>query len=492
MRCPYPRGPVRPGGDRATPQSKDMKNDSQSDFNRREFLRDSSLASLMVLMGGIPIHAAEEAPKAAADAPTTYKGEAIPVNVGVIGCGVWAREILKTLALLPNGPVVAICDKYEPYLKRASSLAPKAEKYAEYQQLLANKDVQAVIVATPTHLHKEIVLAALKAGKHVYCEAPLAATVEEAREIAKAAKASFKLNFQPGLQSRADKQVYNLGMFVRNGVLGKTVKARSQFHKKQSWRQTSPNPDREIEMNWRLNKAVSLGLAGEIGIHQMDIASWFLMGQPVSVSGFGTIVKWKDGRDVADSIQAVLEYPEGVLLSYEATLANSFDAEINMFYGTDCAIMQRERRAWMFKEVDAPLLGWEVYAMKENFYKESGIILAAGATKQTSRMDNSKDKPVDEKSALQYGLEAFLIRSAAYSSAVADYADTGADTGDTDDFRKYMSELSQKLDKQLAESKTGAPTVQDGYEATIVAIKTNEAIVKGQKIAFSKEWFAIS
>ena len=108
-------------------------------------------------------------------------------------------------------------------------------------------------------------LAALKAGKHVYCEAPLAGSIEDAREIALAAKAAKNQVFQTGLQLRSDKQRLFLLPFIRTGALGKTVLARSQWHKKTSWRSASPNPDREKALNWRLSKATSLGLIGEIG-----------------------------------------------------------------------------------------------------------------------------------------------------------------------------------------------------------------------------------
>src|SRR6185312_3720404 len=97
------------------------------------------------------------------------------------------------------------------FLKKASYLAPKAEKFEDYTKLLESKNVEAVIIATPTHLHREIAIAALKAGKHVYCEAPLAHTIEDARAIALAAKAAPKQIFQAGLQNRADKgRIYAL------------------------------------------------------------------------------------------------------------------------------------------------------------------------------------------------------------------------------------------------------------------------------------------
>lgn len=441
------------------------------------------MASLMMMMGGVAIGAEEtKTDKVNADGSTNYKGEAVPVNVGVIGCGIWAREILKTLAVMPNGPVVAICDTYPAYLKRAGDLAPKAEKYSDYTKLLENKSVQAVIVGTPTHQHKEIVLAALAAGKHVYCEAPMAATLEDARAIAQAAKKAIKVNFQVGMQSRSDKQIANLATFVRTGVMGQTVKGRSQFHKKMSWRQASPNPDREKEINWRLDKQVSLGMVGEIGVHHIDVANWFFQSLPVSVSGFGSLIKWKDGRDVPDSAQVMLEYPGGILYSHECTINNSFDAEMGMFFGTDCAIMMRERRAWMFKEADAPLLGWEVYANKQAFFKESGIVLGAGSTNQKNQNKNATEGIADEKSALQYSLESFLINSNTIGAGVEDFA-ASFDVNDSAALKEYLAGLEK--------SRLAGAGWKEGYEAAVTVIKASEAVLKGEKIRFSKEWFDV-
>ena len=90
------------------------------------------------------------------------------------------------LARFPKAEVIAVCEKYEPFLRRAKEAAPKAEGYTDYRKVLENKDVQAVLITTPTHQHKEIVQEALKAGKHVYCEAPLANTIENTKLFTKA------------------------------------------------------------------------------------------------------------------------------------------------------------------------------------------------------------------------------------------------------------------------------------------------------------------
>ena len=99
--------------------------DDSSDLDRRSFIRGSSLSTLMFMMGGVPLYAQEKAKTE--DAPTEKKLTGPPINCAVIGCGVWGREIVNTLAILPNAPVVAICDTYEPFLRRTKEAAPKAE-----------------------------------------------------------------------------------------------------------------------------------------------------------------------------------------------------------------------------------------------------------------------------------------------------------------------------------------------------------------------------
>jgi predicted dehydrogenase len=452
---------------------------TQNDWNRRDFIKGAStFGAMMALMGGIPLQAEDKTNGAPA---TGYSTVGAPLNCALIGCGIWGREVLATLALLPNAPVVAVCETYEPFLRRAKDAAPKAQTYTDYKKLLEQKDVQGVIVATPSHLHREIVEAALKAGKHVYCEAPLATSLEDAQAIAKAAKASVKVNFQAGLQMRSDPQRHFLLQFIRSGAMGRTIMARSQWHKKESWRRTSPNADREKSINWRLSKETSLGLIGEIGIHQLDLISWYISGHPTAVAGFGGIINWNDGRDVADTVQSVFEFPSQVNLSYDCTLANSFDADYDMIYGTDAAVMMRGNKAWMFKEADSPLLGWEVYARKDQFYQETGIALVANATKLVALQNKPTEVVPFAETPLHYALEAFVKNSNVVATGVEDFVSNFGDS--TDGLRDYLAGLSK--------SRLPAAGYQEGFAATVSVIKANEAITKGQRIVMQKEWFDI-
>ena len=445
---------------------------SNSDFNRRDFLKSGSVATLMTMLGGVELIAQTNAPEAQATGPR--------VKLALIGLGSWGREILNNLGRLPQAEVAAICDTYPSSLRRSANAAPGATQLADYTAILANKDIKAVIVATPTHLHRDIVLAALKAGKHVYCEAPLANSVEDARTIAEAAKAVPYVGFQSGYQLRSDPQRHFLLPFIRSGALGQTVLARSQWHAKQSWRSASPNPEREKALNWRLDKSISPGLMGEISSHQMDQATWFLNALPTAVSGFGSLTFWKDGRDVPDTALAVLEFPGGVLMNCDATLVNSFDADYEMLYGSDAAIMLRESKAWMFKEVDSPLLGWEVYARKETFYKETGIALVANASKSVNQGDQPGGHEAPTNSALYYALDNFL-RNTADLLAAADFYKSSYGEDDVDGLHEHLSKVPRRASAGFIE----------GFRATVMGLKANEAVLAGKRIELKPEWFEL-
>ncbi len=444
--------------------------------NRREFIKGASIGSLMMLMGGVPLNAADAPEEPLKD--TGFSTQGATVKCGVIGLGIWGREVVQTLALMPNAPVVAICDNYKPFLNRTKdNLAPKAEAFEDYKKLLESKEVQAVIIATPTHLHRQIVEDALKAGKHVYCEMPLAHTIEDARAIAKAASEAVKLNFQSGLQLRSDPQKIYALAFVHNGALGQAVMARSQWHKKTSWRNTSNNPAREKIINWRLDKALSLGLVGELGIHQIDLVSWFIRKQPESVGGFGSILKWDDEREVADTVQAVFRYPGKFNHFFDATLANSFEASYDVFYGTDSAIAIRGSKNWWFKEADAPLLGWEIYANKQKFGDEAGISLSADASKSV-QAGKAEVSPYQD-STLHWALKSFLKNSDIVETGVKNFHDLYGD--DAEGLKDNMDKLP----------KAHAAGYKEGFEATVLAIKANEAVVGGKTIKLTPELFAI-
>jgi predicted dehydrogenase len=442
-----------------------MKQD-ESPITRRSFLAGGAVlagaAGEALAQAKAPAKApAKPAAKPAAKPVTPAKPAGPPpptVNCAVIGLGPQGRDILASLSRVPGSNIVSVCDTYQGSFSRAKKVVPNAETVTDYRKILDRKDVPAVFIATGTHQHKQIVTEAIQAGKHVYLEAPLAHTVEEAKAIALAGKGSAQI-FQVGLQNRANPQHHHVQKFLHSSVLGTVTRGRGQWHKRQSWRKPAPSNERESQINWHLDEKISPGLIGELGIHSLDTANWFLKATPVSVQGFGSLLVWKeDGRSVPDTVEVVVEYPNGVRFYYDATLTNSYDGQYESFCGTDAAVLLRDQRAWLFKEADAPLLGWEVYARKEEYGDETGICLVADASKQLAegKIPGKQKQVVDPgKNALFFACEAFL---------------------------NSIRDPKKKPD-------CGA---LQGYQATVTALKANEAVRNGTKIVYQKEWFDLA
>jgi predicted dehydrogenase len=377
-----------------------------------------------------------------------------PLGFGIVGCGPWGREILETLARARWATIAGVCDTYPAFLRKGTKIAPEAKAVAEYRELIDAAEVEALVVATPTHLHREIVLAALEAGKPVYCEAPLASSMEEAREIALAAKGASPV-FQGGLQGRSNALWKHCGTFVKSGVLGTSAMATAHWARKDSWRRMAPNPQREEEINWRIRSTDSAGLPGEAGIHQLDLVSTYLGALPEAVTGFGSIVEWHDGRDVPDTVQCVFEYPRNVRVVFSGTLASSVGGSFTLVQGSNSSLMMREERGWLIKEADSALLGWEVYARKEPVLDETGIAMIADSTKILAAGDEpGKVGGKPAKTPLRLAFEDFF--------------------------------------RSIREDAPLACGPLEAYRATVVAIQAHQSSLSGERLVYTPESFELA
>jgi predicted dehydrogenase len=409
-----------------------------SDVNRREFLVQAAgaLGAVAILPAILP-------------AAITL---ADPLPVAVIGTGRQGRAMLDELQKIAAVRVVAICDTDSRALAQGQRRAAAAKAYASHQELLEkSKDAATIFVATPTHLHKDLVLDLIAAGKNVYCEAPLAHTIEDSRAIATAASKS-KVVFAAGLEGRSN-PVYKLARtFFRSEAVRDVVAMRAHQFQKTSWRLPASDAARDKLLNWRLDEAVSLGLPGEWGTHQFDVMSWYRDKYPVSVRGSGRLAAHDDGRKVADSVTAELAYADGARLIYESSLGSSFQGKHEVFNGTNATIKLAWSHAWMFKEADAPTQGWEVYANRQQFHNEEGITLIAGATKLAEQGKLKEGVGLPETS-LHYALADFI--------------------------------------RSVAEGKPVVATAEMGHKATVVGIAAQQAVVEGKTIDLTPEMFKI-
>lgn len=254
------------------------------------------------------------------------------VRIGMIGSGSRGSFLLENLLRTPGCEVAALCDIYQPHLDAAAKLVGKPVTMVhDYRRLLDDKNIDAVVIATPLYLHAPMVLAALAAGKHVYCEKSLALTIADCIAVARAASQS-PLVFQIGHQRLFHRATLHALKQVLAGDLGPITQIRAYWHRNVSWRRPVPSAALEPLLNWRLYRRYSAGLMTELACHHLHIGNWFLGAPPLSCVGYGSINYWKDGREVFDNVNVIYKYPNGVSFLYDSMSSNRF-------YGLEMQVM---------------------------------------------------------------------------------------------------------------------------------------------------------
>lgn len=287
---------------------KTKPNPTQSSLNRRQFLRNTALAgtAFMVLPAGVLGLRAGTSPNE-------------KLNLAGIGIG---GQGASDLANLESENIVALCDVDQNHAAHVFKKYPQAKQFTDYRKMLDEmKDIDAVVVATPDHLHAFVAMEAIKRGKHVYCEKPLTHSVWEARQLAKAAREA-KVATQMGNQGQGSRETRHLCELVWAGVIGKVHEAHVWTDRpsnglfKEYWPQgvsrpkdtppvpatldwdlwLGPAPQRPynpayLPFVWRGWWDFGTGALGDIGCHSMDpIFRALKLGAPTTVQGASTRV----------------------------------------------------------------------------------------------------------------------------------------------------------------------------------------------------------
>jgi predicted dehydrogenase len=249
------------------------------------------------------------------------------VQYGFIGTGSRGQYLLQHLKGVDNGTCVAVCDVYQPAMAKAADIiGTKPKQFKDYRELLSDKAVDAVLIATPLYMHFPATRDALDAGKHVFCEKSLVFKPEEIHALRALAHSKPKQVLQVGLQRRYSKFYQTAKQMIDKGMLGTVTHIRGQWHRntfaKDPWNKPVP-PDRtDKEVNWRKYREFSGGLTAELGSHQIDVADWMFGATPEFVVGVGGTDYIKDGRDIFDNIQLIFKYPKGQKLHYTSLTTN--------------------------------------------------------------------------------------------------------------------------------------------------------------------------
>lgn len=280
------------------------------------------------------------------------------IVLGVIGSGGRGTFVMTVFQKDASVSVGAICDVYEPNLERGLSTAAKAgahsKAYRNYKQLLDDKDIHAVLIATPEHWHHRMVLDALAAGKDVYVEKPLCQTPQQGIELVQGEKNSKNI-VQVGMQRRSYDLYLEARKIVANGTLGHVRMIRSWWLNNdlsapkaarlegpldwEQWqgpaRKHAPDPDRF--RRWRLYSDYSGGIVADQGAHVYD-GMHLLMN-----SSYPLAVNASAGKphnpdvDTPESVVVIAEYPEDFLgiftINYAAMKYKTRNDQLNQLDG---------------------------------------------------------------------------------------------------------------------------------------------------------------
>jgi predicted dehydrogenase len=378
------------------------------DFTRRDFIRTAAVAGAGALLTS---PAWGDEPQAAAPAGR-------PINAAFIGIGSQGRNLLNNALKIPGIQFKAICDIWPYSQKFASGILKKygqiVNVYSDYADMLAKeKDVECVIVATPDWMHAPCTNAALKAGKHVYCEKEMAHTVEAAKSMVTTARETGQL-LQIGHQRRSEPMYFHAlhNMIEKENFCGRITSINGQWNRNQmlerDWGKKYEMSAEDLAKygygsmdelcNWRWYRKYSGGPMADLGSHQVDVYSWFLHTNPSAVTASGgldyyTEEKTGKKRDWYDNVMAIYEYhtPAGMVRAfYQVLNTTSQGGYFETFMGDQGTVTVSEdnTKATMFHEAAAKKHEWEDQSEVVEKAGKSEMSLKIG---ETLTADGKKD-----------------------------------------------------------------------------------------------------
>ncbi len=482
--------------------------------------------------------------KAAAVAPVLgafyfgYSGIDRPVKAAIIGTGNEGCNAMIDQHNRAFVDYVGYCDARPTQQARAvrqftahkdygEAAAKALKKYDTVDDLLADKDVEMVVIALPLWLHAPVAIKAMKAGKHVFCEKLMAHSVGECKAMVRTAHKGNKL-LAIGHQRHYSALYDNANYLVQNGHLGEIRHIRALWHRNQgtpiwskddkgkfqydvkgdpmyvrdsddnivyhdSWKLPNPPDDESIDfkkygynsldelMHWRLYDRTGAGLMGELGSHQLDACSIFLgKKHPLCVTGIGGSYFYADGREVDDHVFVAFEFPgkngpqgkDHVVVTYSSINTNEFDPYGETVMGTRGTLLVTEERDLLF------------YPEKD---RNAGS--KAGAPRETSiTVGTPKGKPIIEASPSVSGGP-----SAAASLANLYGATDTPSRGYREELEHFAycirngnaSNFHEPADEKLRPRCRGEVALADA----VIALTSNLAMRQKRRIEFDEAWF---
>lgn len=458
-------------------------------FDRRDVLKGLSTVPALGLFGYAWKRKREhdQVQQAAASA-----GEAAPpanlseINVALLGAGAQGDVLLTAMLRIPGLRFRAVCDIWTEYnQKRAVNILRKykfeVNGYEDYREMLdKEKDLDAVVIATPDFWHAPHTVDSLRAGKHVYCEKEMSNTLEGARSMVLAARETGKL-LQIGHQRRSHPRYRHCHekLLQEARLLGRIVTVNGQWNRAVSpdlgWPERYAISADRLERygfdsmqqfrNWRWYKGKGGGPIVDLGSHQIDIFNWFLGANPshVTASG-GTDYHDPATHEWYDTVMAIYEYEtkEGTARAYYQTqTTNGSQGYFENFMGDQGTLVISESEAnnpgLLYRDPNAP--AWDEWIRK-------GYV---SAPKLQERAEEDEPTVLDVRESVapdQHGVPVAL----------------------RDPY--HQPHLQNFFDAVRGTATLHCPA-EVGYETAVTVLKVNEAIEAKRRLSFRPEEFRI-
>ncbi|MBV6642989.1 MAG: Gfo/Idh/MocA family oxidoreductase [Cyclobacteriaceae bacterium] len=362
-------------------------------FNRRKFIKKSGMAGASMAVA-VPFFSFD---KGASKNDT--------INVGVIGTGARGTGLIRLMREIRELNVIACCDILSFRLDEALRLAPKAQRYTDYRQLLENNDIDAVIIATPLYLHATMAIDSMDAGKHVYCEKTMAFNVEQTNQMISSVNSNQDLVFQVGHQYHNSRLYSKIVDLIRNNQIGTVTGFDCQWNRNGNWRKPVPEKKYERKINWRMYREYSCGLLAELSAHQIDFVNWATKSHPQSVLGTGGIDYWKDGRETFDNVHVVFDYPNGIKAKFTCTTANAYEGYQIKVLGDKATIVVKPESATIYPEIALYERETEVVDGVSGATADWGQDTVSGIPINIEHLDPSKQALIDFAESIQNNRE---------------------------------------------------------------------------------------
>ncbi|HMB02765.1 MAG TPA: Gfo/Idh/MocA family oxidoreductase [Isosphaeraceae bacterium] len=311
---------------------------------RRGFLETAGAATGAVVATGAFPHPAIGMAKGANDR----------INFAILGPGGRAQaHIGVLLAMKDEGEpvdIIAVADVYQKNRETARERTNCKQAENDYRMVLENKDVDAVVIATPDHWHAKMAIDAMEGGKDVFCEKPMTHTIDEARQVTEAQKKTERI-FTVGVQSTADPRWRMANEMITAGKIGHVMQGQTSYYRNSScgqWRYYALSKDMTPEtIDWKMFLGTEFGLAPDLPFDRAKFAQWRCYWEfgggmytdlfvhqlthliqamgvrfPRRVVGGGGLYLEYDGRDVPDVATVVADFDEGCQVLISATMCN--------------------------------------------------------------------------------------------------------------------------------------------------------------------------